>query len=461
MKQLDADYIIVGAGAMGLAFADALLSESEATIAVIDRYAQPGGHWTLAYPFVRLHQPSAGYGVNSRMLGNDVIDQDGWNAGLKELASSAEVCGYFDQVVRQTLLPSGRVSYFPMTEFNWDGTITSRVSGDMTRVSERSIIVDATYQNVEVPAMRSPPFAMADSVACVPPNGLVVLDGLYERFTIIGGGKTGIDACLWLLRQNVDPDRIRWIVPRDSWLVDRALTQPGPEFADFIGESMIATLQAIDLATSRDDLLARLEQCGRLIRLDPAVKPTMYRCATISQAELVQLRRIKDVVRLGRVKRLDPDQLTLEKGVLPTDERTLYVDCTADGLSKRPDVPVFKPGRITLQSVRSCQQVFSAALIGYVEANHSDLDIKNLLCRPISHPDTDTDFIRITIADAENELRWQSDDQLQNWLAASRLNWVRDLGPPPSAEPKQHAASMEVRRTLLSNIASKLSQLKH
>ncbi len=33
---------------------------------IVDRNDQPGGHWTTAYPFVRLHQPSAYYGVNSR-----------------------------------------------------------------------------------------------------------------------------------------------------------------------------------------------------------------------------------------------------------------------------------------------------------------------------------------------------------------------------------------------------------
>lgn len=81
---LDVDYLIVGAGAMGLAFADTLVAESDATVAIVDRYAQPGGHWTVAYPYVRLHQPSAFYGVNSRELGSGSVDQDGWNAGLHE-----------------------------------------------------------------------------------------------------------------------------------------------------------------------------------------------------------------------------------------------------------------------------------------------------------------------------------------------------------------------------------------
>ena len=63
---LETDYLIVGAGAMGMAFADVLMTETDATILLVDRVGRPGGHWNVAYPFVRLHQPSAFYGVNSR-----------------------------------------------------------------------------------------------------------------------------------------------------------------------------------------------------------------------------------------------------------------------------------------------------------------------------------------------------------------------------------------------------------
>ena len=65
-RMIKTDYLIVGAGAMGMAFADTMVSESDAHLVIVDRGHQPGGHWTRAYPFVRLHQPSAYYGVNSR-----------------------------------------------------------------------------------------------------------------------------------------------------------------------------------------------------------------------------------------------------------------------------------------------------------------------------------------------------------------------------------------------------------
>ena len=68
---LHVDYLISGAGAMGMAFADVILHESGKTIALVDRRAAPDGHWNDAYPFVRLHRPSAFYGVNSRALGDE------------------------------------------------------------------------------------------------------------------------------------------------------------------------------------------------------------------------------------------------------------------------------------------------------------------------------------------------------------------------------------------------------
>jgi cation diffusion facilitator CzcD-associated flavoprotein CzcO len=43
--EIETDYLVVGAGAVGLAFADTLLAESDARITIVDRHGQPGGHW--------------------------------------------------------------------------------------------------------------------------------------------------------------------------------------------------------------------------------------------------------------------------------------------------------------------------------------------------------------------------------------------------------------------------------
>ena len=74
MKNLEADYLIVGSGAVGMAFADVLIAETDATVIIVDRFPKPGGDWNVAYPFVILHQPSAFYGVSSMELSNDSRD---------------------------------------------------------------------------------------------------------------------------------------------------------------------------------------------------------------------------------------------------------------------------------------------------------------------------------------------------------------------------------------------------
>ena len=89
MGTIEADYLVIGAGATGMAFVDTLVSETAATVVVVDRNHQPGGHWTTAYPFVRLHQPSAYYGVNSRPLGNDTIDATRLEQGLLRVGGRA------------------------------------------------------------------------------------------------------------------------------------------------------------------------------------------------------------------------------------------------------------------------------------------------------------------------------------------------------------------------------------
>lgn len=81
MSNIEADYVVIGAGASAMAFVDEILTHSTASVIMVDRRDSPGGHWNDAYPFVRLHQPSEFYGVNSRELGQHVKYASGLNRG--------------------------------------------------------------------------------------------------------------------------------------------------------------------------------------------------------------------------------------------------------------------------------------------------------------------------------------------------------------------------------------------
>src|SRR5262245_24774166 len=132
---LTTDYLIIGSGAAGMSFADQLLTETNANIVIVDRHHQPGGHWNDAYSFVRLHAPSALYGVRTRRRGSSRIDASGLNRGYYELASGVEIVSYFDKLMQERFLPSGRVQYFPMCEHLGDGRFVSRLSGAIQQVA--------------------------------------------------------------------------------------------------------------------------------------------------------------------------------------------------------------------------------------------------------------------------------------------------------------------------------------
>jgi len=420
MRELKTDYLVIGSGAMGMAFSDVILTETDARIIIVDRHHQPGGHWNDAYPFVRLHQPSAFYGVNSKKLGNNTVDTTGWNKGLYELASHGEVCGYFDQVMQRQFLSSGRVQYFPSCDYQGNGEFVSLISGEKYTVSFNKE-VDSTYMNVVVPSNRTPPFSLDGNVHCTPPNELPALSQKYDDFVIVGAGKTAMDAALFLLKNEVNPERIAWIMPRDSWMLDRAQIQPTLEA---IGTAFANQILPGSESEDVDDFFARVAEAGGLLRIDDNVKPTMYRCATVTKAELEQLKRIGNIIRRGRVKEIREQEIILEEGSISTNQNTLHIDCAGDGLAKRPPVPIFEGRKMTLQSVRTCQQVFSAAFIGHVEATYQEDEKKNELCKPVPHPSTDIDFLRNSLADSINGENWGKDPKLQRWLRNSRLDFT-------------------------------------
>ena len=426
----ETDYLIVGAGAVGLAFADTLLAETDAHLTIVDREVAPGGHWNHAYPFVALHQPSMIYGVNSRALGTGEKDRVGHNAGLYELASGSEVLSYFDQVMRRDLLPSGRVSYYPLSEYKGDQTFISLASGVRTKLKVRRKTVDATYMEATVPALHTPRFKIGEGVRFVAPHAL---PGELRRgpvpgaYVILGGGKTAMDVAHWLLTTGVAPDAITWVRPRDSWLLNRQTVQPSMDFfAQSVG-GQAAQMEAYAAADDVDDLFARLERAEIMLRIDRTVKPSMMRFATISKAEIELLCRIKRVIRRGRVRAIHASGIEFSNGEERVPDTPLYIDCTASAAAPRPLQPIFQGDRIVLQFVRSPLTVLSAAMIAFVEAHNEDDITKNALCAPVTMSDSVADYVPIILANMANQRRQSPDRKLRAWMRNARLDGFAGL----------------------------------
>ena len=432
--EIETDYLVVGAGAVGMAFVDALIDDPAVDVVMVDRRGAPGGHWLDAYPFVQLHQPSANYGVSSTPLGYDRVDEDGPNRGFYELAGAAEICGYFDGVMRHRLLPSGRVRFLPMSEHLGQGRIRSTLTGAETQVTARRRVVDATFLASRVPATDPPPFDVAEGARCIPVGDLVKVDEPPAGFVIIGAGKTAMDACTWLLLQGTSPDAITWIRPRDAWLLNRVHFQPR---ASVIGtfEGVVHEVEALAASASIEEAYDRLAEAGVMLRLDPDVRPTMVRGATVSRAEVEGLRLIQDVVRLGHVRRIEADRILLEDGAIPTTPDHVHVHCAAPGLPLHPPQPIFRDDGITLQSVIRMSPTLSAALTGFVETTDRSTVEKNRLLPPNPYSDTGFDFLRAMLVSLRTELGWRDAPDLQAWLDQSRLNVMREL--PATAEPER------------------------
>lgn len=429
MGELETDYLVVGAGASGMAFVDALVAEDrDAEVVLVDRRHRPGGHWLDAYPFVRLHQPSATYGVCSRALGDERIDEAGPNAGFYERATSAEIVAYYDKVLEEVLLPTGRVRFLGMSDHRGDGerhAVVSLVSGEETTVRVRRRVVDATFTASTIPSRHTPGFVIDGDALVVAPNDLVRLDGHASRYTVIGAGKTAMDTCGWLLDVGVDPDRIRWVRSRDGWYFNRAFTQPLEQVGSFM-QLQARWLAAGAVATDARDFAHRLEADDVFVRVDPGVEPLAFRGATLSVGELQALRSIEDVVRRGRVRRVGADRITFDDGELPTGDDHVHVDCTAAGVRATVPQPVFEPGRITLQYVTLGFVPWGAATIGAVEALKDDDETKNRLCPPVVFSGHAADILQFASAGMQGLVARGADAEIAAWNRTCRLDPARD-----------------------------------
>jgi NAD(P)-binding Rossmann-like domain len=458
VRQLETDYLVVGAGATGMAFVDTLIAEADVDVVMVERRHRPGGHWLDAYPFVRLHQPSAYYGVNSRVLGNDRIDDSGPNAGFYERSTSAEICDYYDRVLQEHLLASGRVHFFPMCDYRGSDVsghhFASLLTGADTTVRVRRKLVDAKYVESSIPSRHPPTYEIDPGVQVIPPNALIDLDEPAKGFTVIGAGKTAMDTCNWLLDAGVDPEHIRWIRPRDGWFLNRAFTQP----LNLVGSYMQLQAHWVESAAACDDAIDfvhRLEADGVMIRIDPKVEPGVFRGATLSLLELDALRRIEDVVRLGRVRRIGTDRIVFDDASLATDARQVYVDCTAEGLRPVAPRPVFEADRVIPQYVTIGIAPWSAATIANVEASGRDEMGKNELCPLVAFTGEASSLLPISRAGLAGLVARSAEPDLAEWTERCRLNPARG-----AAQHLDDPGVQEAFASLAGNIGAAMQNLE-
>ena len=132
---------------------------------------------------------------------------------------------------------------------------------------------------------------------------------------VIGAGKTGMDAVIHLLKEGIDANDIRWIMPNDSFITDRD--------EKFYGYKSIVEGGVYPFDSTRD------------------YSNNNYKCATLSRAEYRTLTTVKNIVRKGRVSEVTEDSIILRDGSIPITKNSVLVDCTTNGLTPREATPVF------------------------------------------------------------------------------------------------------------------------
>jgi hypothetical protein len=438
-RSLDTDYLVVGAGAMGAAFTDALIDHADVHVTLVDRRYAAGGHWLDAYPFVQLHQASVFYGVASTVLGTGAVQLNGPEAGLHERARQSEIRAYYDDVLHRRFIGSGRVTFLGGSEYRADGSshlVTSRVSGETVQVRVHRRVVDATYLSPTIPATTPAPFNVADDVPVVAINELARLTTTPSSYVIVGSGKTATDGIVWLLLNGVAPDRIVWVRPRDPWMLNRAVVQPDPA----VGIGLAAdTMEAAAAAESLDDLFLRLEAAGVMLRIDKDVVPTMAKTPTLAGWELELLRSVENVVRLGHIKHVTRRELVLEHGSVSLAPGSLIVHCAASGLQYPPLVPLWGPDKIRLQTTRVGFPCFCAALAGYVEATRDNDRERNRLCPPNTFPDDPASWARSQVRGTIASRTYGAEPDIAAWANTCALNPAR-IQPSQRADPAVQAA---------------------
>jgi hypothetical protein len=440
MRSIDTDYLVVGAGAMGMAFTDALIDHADVHVTLVDRRWASSGHWLDAYPFVQLHQASVFYGVASTVLGTGAVQTQGPETGLQERARQSEIHAYYDDILYRRFVASGRVTFLGGSEYHEADSsplVTSLVSGETVQVNVRRRVVDATYLSPTIPATTPAPFSFDEDVRVIPVGDLARMHDAPSDYVIVGSGKTATDAIIWLLANGVAPDRIVWVRPRDPWMLNRAVVQPNPAVALGLAAD---TMAAGADAESLDDMFLRLEAAGVILRIDTSVTPTMAKTPTLAEWELDQLRSIEHVVRLGHIKRVTTRELECEEGSAPLARHSLLVHCAASGLQYPPLVPIWDADKIRLQTTRFGFPCFNAALFGYVEATRDDDRERNRLCPPNVFPNDPRSWARGQVRSAIATRIYSAESDIVEWMNSCALNPAR-MSPAQREEPAVQAAA--------------------
>lgn len=471
IKQLECDYLIVGAGASPLAFVDTLLTElPDKKVIIIDKKSAPGGHWVDSYGFVHLHQPSLVYGLSSKQLEGNWLKLMLTKGMLpwKHRASKEEILKYYGSFVEEKVA-SKQLQFYPNTVYDFekkDNSVDdgihyfSSIDGSLSyKVKVNEKLVDGTQGECIIPHENPLPFPVDEGVRVMTPNQIYEAYQqkgksrnamLQKKYVVLGAGKTGADAIVYLQREmNIDPANIAWVIAADVWMFDAGGNGGNP----FDWPKYMAKYE-----NDMDKAAFTMEEKGLIVRLDKTVTPTRFRFPMIQRDEFKLLKKVKTTIRRGRataIRRKYNSGVTVEFGsdhspweAFAPIEDCVFVHAASPGpFNGLPMVDIFdSPKKLTLNILfappvsqsMSCLAKIEAGRVkktlnteamkrlaqGYgekLEGNETDEDLLKILIRGVDldslHQATITQAVLLAILDNDPVVAL-------NWLKGNRLSML-------------------------------------
>mmetsp|Transcript_7144 Transcript_7144/g.14599 ORF Transcript_7144/g.14599 Transcript_7144/m.14599 type:complete len:519 (+) Transcript_7144:395-1951(+) len=393
---LECDYLVVGAGAAPMAFIDTLLKDlPESKVVLVDKKASPGGHWVDAYGYVRLHQPSIVYGIESKQLEGNWLSLllKKWTLPWNHRADKQEILTYFDDFVKEKI-DLKQIDYYPNCVYDFDKEEStdgnkihnfSSVDGSVSyKVKVSKKLIDATKGENIIPHDSPLQFPVDEGVRVMTPNQIFdAFQGKTDKksltrktkYVVLGAGKTGMDCIIYLQRtMKVDPDDIAWVISKDVWMMD----------LDGGGNPLYFPRALMKNDNDLDKTSLYMEKIGQFVRLDKNVQPSRFRFPTIPRNELKLLRKVKTLIRRGRATAIRckyGSNVAIEFGdehspwdvFAPIDE-CVFVHATSPGPFNGvdPDIPIFdSPDKMTLNLLCAPPVSFSMSALALIETARS------------------------------------------------------------------------------------------
>jgi len=352
-EKLICDYLVVGAGAAPLAFIDTILTElPQSKVILIDKKAVPGGQWVDAYGYVHLHQPSLVYGLSSKQLEGNWLKLmlSEFTLPWKHRASKKEILKYYGGFVNKKV-ESKQLEWYPNTTYDFekkDNSVQDGIhyfnsaDGSVSyEVKVNSKLVDGTQGECVIPHKSPLQFPVDGGVRVMTPNQ--IYDAVQEKgdkrsellknkFVVLGAGKTGMDAVVYLQRKmKVDPSNIAWVISKDVWMFNGGGSGNPFDWPKYMAK----------FNNDKEKAALALEEKGDFVRIDKTIIPTVFRFPVIQPDEFELLKNVKTIIRKGRVTAIRNkfnSDVTVEFsndhspwGAFAPIENCIFIHCTSPG----------------------------------------------------------------------------------------------------------------------------------